>query len=421
MKRMMLLERIKKLKKHFVGFCFVFLNALSLSVGCSLTLSVRTDLGSSLVNVIRLNNFANNEKQTYWRCEPIESRRDWLGWGIKSNLTALANPWATYGDVSNNNCFLYTDVSINQTFIRDTTTDEMIPISVFASPSSRSLSCFDIKLSEGKTVNTKYDFYCSKSLAELLGGEMDDQQLVVQCGGEHSTHISFDGVVESFGYSLPKTILNGNENYIIVPYILKAENKEEIISYDMLNYTGQSSFYAVLKNDRYENNYYSLMIDAIYQMGGVKNQLCYKATYIDSSNNLLTPFDEIDSLIQQKYIEVLNSNFDNIGILVLGVLILLINLVAIALLLYKMKHSFYEFSTTNVIIGSSVGLFVFWVFGEIFYVTRLQNILLWDMGSRIFALCLICIVAFIVSMVAKTLIKNRQKEINNLECYSIDI
>ena len=420
MKRV-LLERIKNLKKHFIGFCFVVFNTLSLSVGCSLTLSVRTDLGSNLVNVIRLNNSSNGEKQTYWRCEPIESRKDWLGWGVKSYLTALANPWATYGDVSNNNCFLYTDVSLNQTFIRDSANDELIPISVFASPSSRSLSCFDIKLSDGKAVNTKYDFYCSKSLAELLGGQTKDQQLVVKCSGEQSTQISFDGVIESFGYSLPNTILNGNENYIVVPYIFKSGNKEEIISYDMHAYTGQASFYAVLKNDRYENNYYSLMINAIYQMGGVQNQLCYKATYIDSSSDLLTPFDDISSSVQQKYIDTLKSNNDNISLLVLGAFVLLINLAAIPLLLFKMKHSFYEISVTNVIIGSSLGLILFWCLGELFYITRIQNILFWDTGSRTFALCLIAIVALIVSMVSKTLIKNRQKEINNLEYYSIDI
>lgn len=412
---------INKHKKGLVGSIFAFLSMLSLSIGCSLSLSNYTDIGSQIVNVIRKNNRTNVEGQTYWRCEPIESRTDWLGWGVKSYLTSLANPWATYGDANNNNCFFYTDASLNQTFVRNPSNGELIPVSVFASPSSRSLACFDIKLENDVPVNTKYDFYCSKSLASILGNNLEEKELIVNCGNEQRTNISFNGIVKTFGYDFINRIVENNQNYIILPYIIKTVSSEEIISYDMKKYTGQTSFYAVLKSDKYENNYYVSMIDAIYQMGGVKNQLCYKGTYIDSYVDLFGKYENINSAVQNDYLNIVERKNTNIVNTIAGAFLITASIVLLGFLLLKMRKGFWEFNFLNVFVSASFALIIFWIVGEILYRSNVQNMIFWDIGGRIFAFAFVSIVSLITILIAQYLNKNRHEEIDNLEYYSIDI
>ena len=86
-----------------------------------------------------------------------------------------------------------------------------------------------------------------------------------------------------------------------------------------------------------------------------------------------------------------------------------------------MDNAFYFIDSKNTIIGSIVGLIVFWIIGEIFYVSQINKMLFWDIGSRIFALLLVAASSIVIILVANYLNKNRQKKINNLECYSIDI
>ena len=410
-----------KYKKSILGFAFALLSTTSVSFGNSFILSSKTDIGSQMTNIIRLNNRLNDERQTYWRCEPVESRRDWLGWGVKSYLTSLANPWATYGDIKNNNCFLYTDASKGQTFIRNQSNNELIPVSVFSSPSSRSLSCFDIQLESGGEVNTKYDFYCSKSLADTLNWNLDNQSLVVDCGGEEASNISFNGVVKTFGYDFINKFVGDNKNYIIVPYILHTEEKDEIISYDMQKYTGQSSFYALLKNDRYENNYYSLMINSIYQMGGVKDQLCYKATFIDSFDGLKTSYEEINSSVQSDYLKTIESFSGNVAHIVIGIVLIIVGATGIILLLFKLNKKIYQINTLNMFFASSASLIIFWLFGEILYKVDVSKMLFWDIGSRIISFVLVAVISAVTVAIARYLSKNSFKEISNIEYNSIDI
>ena len=421
MKTKRLVDVFKKYKKSLFGTAFVLASMIVLSFGCSLTLSNRIDFGSQMSNIIRLNNKTNDEHQTYWRCEPIESRKDWLGWGVKSYLTSLANPWAVYGDENNNNCFLYTDSSAGQTFIRNKNTDELISISVFASPSSRSLSCFDIKLSSGSEADTKNDFYCSEHLAQLLNNDLSEQQLIVNCGSEVASNISFNGVIKSFGYDFVNKFLGGKDLYIVVPYIFEIDGKEKIVSYDMQNFTGQSSFYAVLKNDRYENNYYALMIDSIYQMGGVKDQLCYKGTYIDSFDDLQTQYELIESAVQKNYLNLVAQKSKGSTNLVCGIVMISISLISIAIMLIKMKRNFYAINVFNSIVSSSIALMVFWLFGEIFYKSNVTTVLFWDISGRIFAFIFVFVVTVIISVITTFMGKNRHKEKDNIEYYSIDI
>lgn len=409
-------------RKSFIGFAFLLTCFLSLSLGCTLSMTDRTDYGSQIVNVIRNNNKSNGEGQTYWRCEPISSRKDWLGWGVKSYLTSLANPWATYGEQKNNNCFFYTDSGLNQTFIKNPSTNEIIPVSIFASPASRSLSCFDIRLENNLTPNTKYDFYCSKSVSNLLKSNLE-AELIVDCGVKQVSSIRFNGVVESFGYKFIDDIANRNENYIIVPYVLKDDaGKEEIVSYDMQKYTGQTSFYAILKNDKYENNYYGLMINAIYQMGGVKDQLCYKGTYIDSTSNLFDKYEDIDSSVQKNYLEI-NKNGNYIGT-VFGIILILLSIASLSFLLLKLKNGFYAFGTKIIFLASSISLIIYWIIGELFYNSNLTSIVFWDIGSRIFSFIFVTLVTIALIVLLLYLNKDKkvhEKQTSGVEYYSIDI
>ena len=403
-----------------LGSVLAFACFLSISIGASLSFSNKVDFGSKMTNVIRCNN-SRTKGFTYWRCEPIDARRDWLGWGVKSYLTSLSNPWAVYGDQSNNNCFLYTDASLGQTFIQNVNSEDLIPISVFASPSSRSLSCFGIQLKDKKEIDTKNNFYCSESLANLLNYNLEDQKLVVKCGDESINSITFSGVVESFKYDLPSKIINEQKNFIIVPYVYEIGGTNEIISYDMKNFTGQSKFYAVLKNDRYENNYYSLMIDAIYQMGGVKDQLCYKATYIDSLEELLLPYDSIHSNVQNYYVEILANNSKDFFKTIFGITLISIGIVALGILIWKQKNKLYELKTVGTLCGSSFALIIFWLLGEIFYYSKITSILFWDIGGRILSFLLTVIVTIIFVLIFRYINKNRHGVNNEIEYYSIDI
>jgi hypothetical protein len=410
----------KKYKKTMLGSVLTFACFLSISIGASLSFSNKVDFGSKMANVIRCNN-SKTKDFTYWRCEPIEARRDWLGWGVKSYLTSLSNPWAVYGDQVNNNCFLYTDANLGQTFIQNADSEDLIPISVFASPSSRSLSCFGIQLKDKKAIDTKNNFYCSESLANLLNYNLEDQKLVVKCGDESINSITFSGVVESFKYDLPSKIINEQKNFIIVPYVYEIGGTNEIISYDMKNFTGQSTFYAVLKNDRYENNYYSLMIDAIYQMSGVKDQLCYKATYIDSLEELFLPYDSINSNVQNYYVEILTNNSKDIFKTIFGIALISIGVVALGILIWKQKNKLYELKTFGTLCGFSLALIIFWLLGEIFYYSKITNILFWDIGGRILSFSLTVIVMIIFVLIFRYNNKNRHEVNNEIEYYSIDI
>lgn len=420
MKKTEIKSTFRKLKKNIIGFAFTLTSTLSVSFGASLFFSNKIDFGSNMANVIRCNNMSE-EKTTYWRCEPIESRLDWLGWGVKSYLTSLANPWAVYGDQNNNNCFLYTDSSLEQSFIKKPNSDELIPVSIFASPSSRSLSCFNIKLKDNKIVDTKNNFYCSEYIADILNNNLENQSLIVKCGSEQINSVTFSGVVESFGNDFINRFIGSNKNFIIVPYTHQIEDKNEIISYDMRRFTGQSTFYALLKNDRYENNYYSLMIDSIYQMGGVKGQLCYKATYIDSFDDLFKTYNLIDSKVQANYLRLVNSTSKNTINLAIGIVLIICGVALLSVLIWQQNKKKYSLTTFSSIIASSLSLIIFWIIGEILYYSNVTLIIFWDIGGRIFSLILTLILTTLFIIISRHFNNDRHKGSNNLEYYSIDI
>lgn len=419
MKKSSVKNWFKGIKNQVIGSLFVFACSLSISFGCSLSITNRTDFGSQMTNVIRRNNKSEKYHYTYWRCEPIESRRDWLGWGVKSYLTSLANPWATYGDVKNNNCFLFTSATMNQTFIRHPISNELVPVSVFTTPSSRSLVCFDFQLENKKSIDTKYGFYCSGSLAELLDNKIEDIEYVVNCGSENVTTLSFDGIIKNVGYDFASNFVSNSQYYIVLPYML---DDGTIISYDMHNYTGQASFYAVMKGDRYENNYYSLMINAIYSMGGVKDQLCYKASFIDKYEDLFKSYDSIESKVQSDYIGLVSSEeIKKVAPVVIGIILILAGIGSFAFLILKKNPKLYSLNRLNTIISSSFGLIAFWLIGEFLYTSSLSSMLFWDIGSRIFAFIAIVVVSIIATITLGLIRKNRQDIFEDVEFYSIDI
>lgn len=273
---------IKKYARKALSFFLITLSFSSLFISfSSIFTSITMPTSDAVVSAILDNNKKNGF--SLWTVKSTEERNNWLGGDIKPWLYSLSNSWSVFDDNKHNHNFLITFANQEQTFIK--IGEELVPISVIASPTPSSLVYFKFKIDEGKTAfDGKESFYLSKSLYDKVG-TMDCSLSIMN----NTTNIKFAGVATSSKNPIVQSL--GLTDYIIVP-----TNK----AYDMEHYTGKSTFVSILFNDYYQNYYcvkrFAFIDKSVKQMRSV-----YTTSYLDNLSDLQIDHADVVSTIQNVY------------------------------------------------------------------------------------------------------------------------
>ena len=277
----------KKYSRKALSFFLITisLSSLFISIG-SISTSISTPTSDAVVSTILDNNKKNGF--SLWTVKATDKRNNWLGGDIKPWLYSLSNSWSVFDDDKHNHSFLITFAEQEQTFMK--IGEELVPISVIASPTPSSLMYFKFKIDEGKTIfDGKESFYLSKSLYDKV--ETKECSLSIM---NNTTDVKFSGIVTSAKNPIIQKL--GLTDYIIVP-----TNK----AYDMEHYTGKSTFVSLLFNDYYQNYYcvkrFAFIDKSVKQMNSV-----YTASYLDNLADLHEDHADVISTIQEAYD---NSNY----------------------------------------------------------------------------------------------------------------
>ncbi len=273
---------IKKYARKALSFFLITLSFSSLFISFgSISTSITTPTSDAVVSAILDNNKKNGF--SLWTVKSTEERNNWLGGDIKPWLYSLSNSWSVFDDNKHNHNFLITFANQEQTFMK--IGEELVPISVIASPTPSSLVYFKFKIDEGKTAfDGKESFYLSKSLYDKVR-TMDCSLSIMN----NATNIKFAGVATSSKNPIVQSL--GLTDYIIVP-----TNK----AYDMEHYTGKSTFVSILFNDYYQNYYcvkrFAFIDKSVKQMRSV-----YTTSYLDNLSDLQIDHADVVSTIQNVY------------------------------------------------------------------------------------------------------------------------